>query len=170
MFLGRSLSVVVGFILAASAVAIGKQPQSPTSEDGVRSEHMREGKRARHGRMKRHGFGGLGLLRELNLTEAQREQQRAIMERHLASIKSQREELFKLREKREAGTFSADDEARAKALRDEIHVSRQAIQTEIENTLTADQRAKLEQLKTERKSQHEGMIKRRRERREDVPQ
>lgn len=169
MFLGRSLSVVVVFILATGAVAFGQQPQSPTSEDGARSEHMREGRRARHGRMKRQGFGGFGLLRELNLSEAQREQQQAIRHRHLENIKSQREELLKLREQREVGTFSADDEARVKALREEIHVSRQAIQTEIENTLTAEQRTKLEQLKTEKKLRHEGMIKRRRERRENVP-
>ncbi len=59
--------------------------------------------------------GGMGhMMRELNLTEEQREQSRAIMQRRLESTKSQREELFKLREKRIAGTFTAEDEAAQK--------------------------------------------------------
>lgn len=169
MFLGRSLPAVVIFLLAITAVAVGQQPQSPASEGDVRSDRRYEGKRLRHGRMGRHGFGDFRLMSELNLSEAQKEQHRAIMQRHLDGIKSQREELSNLREKRMAATFTADDEARAKVLRDEIHVSRQAIQTEIENTLTAEQRAKLEQLKSEQKTRHEGMMKRRRERRENVP-
>ncbi len=42
--------------------------------------------------------------------------------------------------------------------------------TEIESTLTPEQRTKLEQLKTERKARHDEMLKRRQERRESAPQ
>ena len=105
-----------------------------------------------------------GALRELNLTDEQVQQQLVIAQRHVESIKSQREELSTLREKRMQGTFSADDEARAKALRQEIDNSRRRMLTEIEGILTPEQRTRLEQIKSERKLQHEEMRKRRGER------
>jgi Spy/CpxP family protein refolding chaperone len=108
-------------------------------------------------------------MRELNLTEEQRSQQRAIVQRHLASTKGQREELFKLREKRIAGTFTDEDIARVRALRQEMHDSMEGIRTEMEGVLTTEQRAQLEQLKAERKARHEEMRERFRERREAVP-
>jgi Spy/CpxP family protein refolding chaperone len=109
-------------------------------------------------------------MRELNLSEEQRQQQRAIVQRHLESIKVQREELIKLGEKRQEGNLTAEDGARAKALRQEIHNSMQAAHNEIESILTPEQRTKLEQLKTERKARHDEMLKRRQERRENTPQ
>lgn len=131
----------------------------------------REGRRHdKIGKVGRPGWGGFRGMRELNLTEAQRLQQRAIVERHLESIKAQREELFKLREKRAQGTFTTDDEARAEALRQEIHNSMQGAHSEIEGILTPEQRTKLEQFKAERKARHDEMLKRRQERRENTPQ
>lgn len=130
----------------------------------------REGRRhAKIARVGRPGWAGFRGMPELNLTQDQRLQQRAIMERHLESIKANREELFKLREKRAQGTFTTDDEARAKALRQEIHNSRQGAHSEIEGILTPEQRTKLEQFKAERKARHEEILKRRQERR-DTPQ
>lgn len=115
----------------------------------------------------------MGLMRELNLTEEQRQQQRAIMQRHLASTKAQREELFKLREKRIAGAFTEEDGARAQTLRREIHESMQGIRGEMESVLTAEQRARVEQLKAEHKAHRLERRERRRERRDDreaIPQ
>jgi Spy/CpxP family protein refolding chaperone len=110
-------------------------------------------------------------MRELNLTEEQRQQQRTILQKHLGATKAQREELFKLREKRIDGTFTADDESRAQALRQEIRSSREGIRTEMAKLLTDEQRAKLEQLKSERKACREEMRERRRDfdRRDDTP-
>ncbi len=114
--------------------------------------------------MGRRNAGERGAMNELNLTEDQRLQQRAIAERYVETIKSKREELFKLRDKRMQGTFTSDDEVRAKALRQEIDNSRQSMHTEIEGILTAEQRLKLEQIKAEHKSRHEEMRKRHQER------
>lgn len=113
----------------------------------------------------------IGGFRELNLTEEQRQQQRAILQRQLSNTKAQREELFNLREKRIAGTFAPEDEARARALREEIRNSMMSMRSEIENILTAEQRLKLEQLKTEHKGRRGQMRERRREFRErsDTP-
>jgi Spy/CpxP family protein refolding chaperone len=119
--------------------------------------------------MRRHQ--GLRAMRELNLTEEQRQQQRAILQKHLSDTKAQREELFKLREKRIAGTFTADDESRVRALRKEIRSSREGIRTEMTGILTDEQRAKLEQLKNERKASREEMREPRRDfdRRDNTP-
>jgi len=164
--LRKSLPLVAALVLALSAIAQAQELQT-VPQEGVRAdrEGHREGRR--HGRMG--GPGRLGFMRELNLTEEQRSQQRAIVERHLASTKGQREELFKLREKRIAGTFTDEDIARVKALRQEMHDSTEGIRTEMEGVLTTEQRARLEQLKAERKARHEEMRERFQERREAVP-
>ena len=104
------------------------------------------------------------MLRELNLTEKQRQQSRAIMQRRLESTKLQREELFKLREKRIAGRFTAEDGARAKALHQEIQTTMESGRSEMEGVLTAEQKTKLEELKTERKERMEQRMKERQER------
>lgn len=184
MLLRKSLLGVIGIILAFGMLAFAQepQPQNPPPLDGPlrgeRMEQRRERNRARmgdregRGRQKgREGMGrrgpGMGHLRELNLTDAQREQSRAIMQRRLESTKGQREELFKLREKRIAGAFTAEDGARAKALHEEIRASMEGARTEMAGVLTAEQKAKLEGLKAERKAKHELRIKERGERRKE---
>ncbi|HKR59536.1 MAG TPA: Spy/CpxP family protein refolding chaperone [Pyrinomonadaceae bacterium] len=164
MFIRKTL-VAIFALLALSAVTYAQESQVEKDETTRPGRgRLREGRR--HARMGRHRFGG---MRELNLTEEQRKQQHEILQRHLGSLKGQREELFKLREKRIAGTFPAEDESRARALRQEIHNSMQGMQTEMDGILTAEQRAKLEQLKTERKARREEMREHRRELRELQP-
>lgn len=170
MFLRRIL--VICLTLSFGAMAFAQQPQTP-AQDGPRGEstRSREGKsHERMGRGGRNGFGKLRGMRELNLTDDQRQQQRAIVQRHLESVKAQREELIKLGEKRAQGSLTAEDGARAKALRQEVHESMRGAYTEIESILTPDQRTKLEQVKTERKARRDEMMKRRQERRENTPQ
>lgn len=175
MSLRKSLLAVVGIILACGMGTFAQEPQ-PQSETAPRPngsfqrdriermerhrERMggREHMGARRGRRR----GGMGhLMRELNLSEEQRQQGRAIMQRRLESTKLQREELFRLREKRIEGTFTADDEARAKALRQEIRTAMEGVRTEMVGVLTAEQKAKLEELKKERKQKMEQRMKER---------
>lgn len=150
-------------VLMLTTVCYAQEPQAKPQDD---MRPGQEGPRAggRHGRFRRHER--FDRMRELNLTEEQRQQQRAIVQRHLENTKAQREELSKLREKRIAGTFTTEDEARARALREEIHNSMQGIRSEMANILTAEQRAKLEQLKLERKERRHELRERRRELRE----
>lgn len=164
----RKLMGPVFSLLLFAGISYGQQPQTEPQK-GLRREHegMREGRR--QGRMRRHQ--GLRAMRELNLTEEQRQQRRAILQKYLGDTKAQREELFKLREKRIAGTFTADDESRVLALRKEIRSSMQGIRSEVAGVLNDEQRAKLEQLKAERKARREEMRERRREfeRRDNTP-
>lgn len=157
--------------MAFGMVVFAQQPsaQTETAPDGT---FRRDGKQ----RLERHrdrlgGHKGMGqrgggvghLLRELNLTDEQRQQSRAIMQRRLESTKPLREELFQLREKRIAGTFTAEDGARAKALHQELRSSMEGVRTEMEGVLTAEQKARLEELKKERKEKMEQRIKEREE-------
>ncbi len=185
MFMRKSLLGIVGIILAGGMVAFAQepQPQTPPAPDGTmrgeRIEQRRERMRARMGRhqgagrhkgpegMGRRGPGMGRLMRDLNLSEVQREQSRAIMQRRLESTKVQREELVRLREKRMAGTFSTEDGTRAKALREEIRASMEGARAEMSGVLTAEQRARLEERKAERKAKHEQRIKERGERRKE---
>jgi len=177
MFLRKSLFAVAGIMLAVGmgVCAQETQSQTPSTQDGTlqrdRVERMekrrerkgnREGRQAREGRERHRGMGHL--MRELNLSEEQRQQSRAIMQRRLESTKLQREELFKLREKRNAGTFTADDEARARALHQEMRTAMEGARTEMDGLLTAEQKAKREELKKERKGRMEQRMKERQER------
>jgi protein CpxP len=173
MFPRRILPLLICLTLGFGAIAYGQEPQTPVPDRGKRGDRMRHREGRSHERMGRggsHGFGKFRVMDELKLTDDQRQQQRAIVQRHLESIKAQRDELIKLGEKRAQGTLTAEDGARAKALRREIHNSMQNAHTEIESILTPEQRTKLEQLKTERKARHEEMLKRRQERRQNTPQ
>ena len=60
-----------------------------------------------------YGFGKFRGLRELNLTDEQRQQTEGIVQRHLETVKAQRER-FRLGEKRAQGNLSAEDGARPK--------------------------------------------------------
>ena len=171
MFSRKNLITSTVLILGLLTVATAQQPQNREPNVRTPDQHDRMGTfgHGRHERMGRNRGDEFRILRELNLTEQQTQQQRSIIQRHLESIKSQREELSSLREKRMQGTFSADDEARSKALRQEIENARQSMLSEVEATLTAEQRTKLEQLKSERKMQHDEMRKRHKERDNNLP-
>jgi Spy/CpxP family protein refolding chaperone len=171
MFLRKNLLGISGIILTFGMITFAQQPQTPTTtpDATVKRERLerREKRQERlDGMRRRDGEGldrrgpGLGAgLRGLNLSEAQREQIRVITQRRLESTKAQREELFKLREKRIAGTFSAGDEARAKALHQEIRAAMDGIRTETAGVLTAEQKARIEELQKERKAKHEERMK-----------
>ena len=169
MFSRKSIIAVLGMILTLGIVAVAQQaqPQSPTAPDArAKARSERFARRGEHGN-RREGMGhrgGIGrLIRELNLTDEQRQQARAIMQRRPEGTKGQREELFRLREKRIAGTFTAEDEARAKALHQQMRESMGGTRAEMEGLLTTEQKAKLEQLRQDRKAKVEERMTRRQE-------
>lgn len=165
-----------GTVLLCGVAAFAQQPQTPTTapNETLRKERLEQRTERHRERMgRREGMEGqrLGrrggmdrMMRELNLSEEQRQQSRAIIQRRLQGTKSQREELFRLREKRIDGTFSAEDEARAKALHQEIRNSMVGVREEMAGVLTAEQKARLEQRQQERKERMEQRKKERQER------
>ena len=108
--------------------------------------------------------GGMGMFRELDLSDAQKQQARAIIERYQESTKAQREEMRQLYQQKGQsanGTLDAQSQARAEALRNELRETHQRMRDELLTILTPDQRAKWEQLQQERKAQREEWRKRR---------
>ena len=148
-------ALALGLTLALNAYVFAQQPQGGDSQQ---QQQEREGRRRGGPR-----GGGLGLrgLRELNLSDAQQQQARAIFERFAETIRPQREQLMELRKQKEAGNAPADIEDRAKALRAQIHESEKAMHAELMGILTPEQRTKLEEMDKERKARRDQFKQRR---------
>jgi Spy/CpxP family protein refolding chaperone len=143
--------MTIGLVFALSAVAFAQQPTLAPQDNGQQQEGRRRGVGGRHG-MGKKGHGGMHrLMNQLNLTDAQQQQLRAIEERFEASTKTQREEMRRLRESTQ-GEPSADTQARFQALRAEIGQAMKGQRQEMLNLLTPEQRTQMEQLIKERKA------------------
>lgn len=154
--------VCLGLMLAVACagVAYGQEAGRAEQERGAgRTE--REGRRGpRVGGRDHKMMGMMRTLRELNLTEAQQQQVRAIFERFAETTKPQREALMQLREQRAEGATDEQVAERAKQLRGEIRAAMQSARAEVSGILTPEQRTRLEQIEQERKARHDERRKR----------
>src|SRR4051794_18766830 len=100
------VGLALGLVISFGAAAFAQQPQGGEAQQQQRQQG-REGRR-RGGPGGGEGFGMMRGLRDLNLSDAQQQQARAIFERFNASTKPQREQLMQLREQFEAGNAPAD--------------------------------------------------------------
>lgn len=156
MFEKRLLGAValIAVLSVPGVVVVAQQQQGPTAAaPGIQKQN-------RGDRMKRRGKGrhmrraGLRGLRELDLTDQQKEQARAIMRASFESNKAQIEELKQMRQKgREALTDA--DKARAKELRNQLRESRLNAQNQLSSLLTPEQKTKLEELQKNRRERRE---------------
>ncbi len=149
--LSPGLFVLTLLVFASTAWAQNPQGQTPEPNGSQRPFGRGEGRGFRHG----HGVFGPGVLRELNLTDDQKQQVRSLIEQSIESTKAQREELRQLGEKRSQGTLSTDDEARAKTLHEQMRASMKDTETKISAILTAEQRARLKEVMKERQANPE---------------
>lgn len=149
-------ALALGVTLAFGANAFAQQQGGDSQQQ---QQQKREGRR--RGGPRGADFGMMRGLRELNLTEAQQQQVRAVFDRFNASIKPQRDQLMALRDQFEAGNAPADAQERVKALRAQIHESSKSMRAEILSILTPEQRTKLEQTEKERKARRDEMRQRR---------
>jgi|SRR6266850_1772590 len=173
MSLRKNLFGVTGVILTVGIVAFAQQPQTSTTTQDNNPKHERlerreklrerlDGMRSRDGaseRLRQRGHVPGDFMPGVQLSDEQRQQARVIVQRRLEGTKTQREELFKLREKRIAGTLSADDEARAKALHQEIRAAMEGARTEVQGILTTEQKAQSEEFQKQRKARREQRMK-----------
>src|SRR5688572_24702697 len=103
MFSRKSLISLAAMIIAIPMLVSAQQPAPTSPEDSTRQErrerlrerHKERGER--HKRLREHGMRHM--MRGLELSDAQREQMKAISQRHMESTKLQREELLQLRDK-----------------------------------------------------------------------
>jgi protein CpxP len=152
-----SVGLALGLVITFGAAAFAQQPQGGDAQQQQRQQG-REGRR--RGGPGGEGSGMMRGLRELNLSDAQQQQARAIFDRFNTSTKPQREQLMQLREQFEAGNAPADAQERVKALREQIHESAKAMNTELLGILTPEQRTKFEQMQKERKARRDEMRQR----------
>lgn len=158
MFLRNTLTkVCLGLIIAlgCAGVALAQQPGQGQQQDSAPNRMQREGRRGARGERREHMMGLMRALRELELTEAQRQQARTIIERAVENTRPQREALQQLREQYKQGATAEETGERAMKLRAEIRESMKSAHDEIVTLLTPEQRAKLEQMEKERKARHE---------------
>lgn len=162
--------ICLGFIIAmACTTPIFAQQTGTAQQDNADAEVRQRGRmRGQRGGKRDHKMMGMmRALREVNLTDAQQLQARAILERFAQSTQPQREALRQLHAQREEGMPSDETSTRAKQLRGEIRESMQQARAEIVGILTTEQRAKFEQMEMERKARHEERRGRRRAEREN---
>ena len=160
-FTGLSLGLLTSF----GALAQAQQPQPSTQNPTPGTETTRPFGR-KEGRGFRRGPGpdgsfGPGVLSELNLTDNQQQQVRAIIGQTFESRKAERDELRQLGEKRRQGTLTAEDGARARRLHEQMRASMTETETKIAAILTAEQKAKAEELMKVRRANHERFGQRR---------
>lgn len=143
--------------------AFAQEPQGPRPERGNRAERLgrQRGMEGRQ-RLRAREMGKMRYLRELDLSDTQKEQLRAARQKNLEATKAQREELRQFAGKRGQGTLTAAEVERVRALRDEIRSSMQSSHADLLNILTPEQKAKLEQIKNQRQERHKQMRERHR--------
>jgi Spy/CpxP family protein refolding chaperone len=155
MSLRRKLTgagLMLGLIFTFSAAAFAQQTTTPQDNGQQQGENWGRRGGGRRGMGGKRGHGGaFRLMSQLNLTDAQRQQLRAIQDRFEASTQAQREEMRRLRETTQ-GQPSADTQARFQALRAEIRQAMRGQHEEMLKVLTEEQRTQLEQTMRERKA------------------
>jgi Spy/CpxP family protein refolding chaperone len=147
--------LALALVTASAAGAQTQQSQSPSQNPTPGADTQRRFGRGQERRgMRRFGRGPLAELRELNLTDEQQKQVRAIMERNVNNTKALREELRTLGQERFAGTLTPEEQARAKDLHQQMAQSMKSAMTEVQGILTAEQKTKLEEFRQERGPRH----------------
>ena len=146
----KSAIMALGLLSALGAVVWAQQPAPQGATEGT----GRMGRGFRHGSRTGRGFGP-GIVRELNLTDDQKVQTRTIIQQSLAANKATREELRQLGEKQRQGTLTADEQARARTLHEQMRASMKDTHMKIAGLLTPEQKTKAEELRKQRRANHE---------------
>ena len=145
--------------MAIALFAIGDLAQQQQNQTENQGPEAKEGQRPfgrgqGRGFRREHGPRGLfdpRLMRELSLTDDQRQQIGQIVAANFENTKDQREQLGQLIGKKMQGTLTEEEQARLKSLHEQMRLSMQNTESRIAAILTADQKAKLEQIIKERR-------------------
>ena len=155
-----------GVLTLLASAALAQQPPAPKQPGGEGPRGMgRMGRPGREGRAGLRSGHGLG---RLNLSDAQREQLRGIESRYAAGFRARREELHTIRQsgRQTGGTLTAEQEARARQLHEELRADAEKMRTEMRGVLTEEQRTQLQSMREEMKQRREEFRERRQEFRE----
>ena len=173
MSFGRKIASALMFAFAMITLTtyVAAQDNSTTDQQTDKAQKERKMKRG-DGFGKRGGEnadgmrGGFGMrgLKNLDLTDAQKEQIRGIMETNKTANEPLRQEMRSLMEKRRGGEeLTETDRTRLKELRTQMKQSHEQTQNTILGILTAEQRQKFEQMKQDKQKRREEFRQRRQE-------
>lgn len=154
-----TVSAIILSLGACSATALAQQPQ-PQSPAASAQQPGRAGLQRRGMRRRRATFGRQRALAQVNLTDTQKQQVRTIIQRQAESTKTQREELRQLMQQWRTGTLTPEGQTRAKELRQQLMESRKGVHAQMQNVLTAEQKAKLQEMRELRRANHEKLGRR----------
>ncbi|MEO5857654.1 MAG: Spy/CpxP family protein refolding chaperone [Pyrinomonadaceae bacterium] len=174
LFTTTTLAVALG---AFGVLASAQTTETPKA-DGTKAEKLERrggrggeiGKRGgkRHGGDHRMGGmrGGMGMLRGIELTDAQKEQIKAVHEANKPTGEN-KVLMASIRETRKAGgTITEDQKAQIKLVRDAQKAKMRGVHEQILSILTPEQKAQLEAKKVEMKQHREEFREKRQEMRE----
>ncbi|HJZ83424.1 MAG TPA: Spy/CpxP family protein refolding chaperone [Pyrinomonadaceae bacterium] len=161
MFLSTKLTVsaLIIALMAGGSIALAQQPQ--TNNPTVGGQQPAPGF-ARRGARRGARLGRQRPLAQINLSDAQKQQVRTIIQAEAQSTEKQREEFRQLRQQYRTGTLTPEGQARARELRQQLMESRKGLRAQMMNTLTTEQKAKLQELREARRANHEVFGRRRR--------
>lgn len=145
-----STLAVVAFSTFVSAQDTTTQPNDSTQKQEMRHKRGDRDFGGRGMRGGKHGGAGKMLLRglgPLNLSDAQKEQVRTITENFRTATQPQHEEMRQLGMKKRDGIITADEQARLKDLKTQLKATSEQTHAAVLAVLNAEQRAQLDQVK-----------------------
>jgi Spy/CpxP family protein refolding chaperone len=156
MFL-RVKSTVAGLTIGLAtfgAVAFAQQPVAPAQNPSAAVQQPRPfGPQAARQAMRRRAFAPmLAVLRQLNLTNDQKQQVQGIVKNTLESTKTQRQQLRQLTLQWRQGTLTPDGLTTANQLHKQLADTKKAMRGQIAGVLTPDQKTKLQDIIKQRKA------------------
>lgn len=148
-----TVSAIIFSLGACSATALAQQTQ-PTSP-AVSAQQPGPAGLPRMAMRRRARIGKQRALAQINLTDAQKQEVRGIIQTQAQSTQAQREELRQLMQQWRTGTLSPEGQARAKELRLQLRESRKGLHAQMVNVLSAEQKARLQEMQEQRRANHE---------------
>ena len=152
MFLRKKVTVSALILSLGACGATALAQQSQSTAPGASTQQPEPGAR---GARRRGRIGRQRALAEMNLTDAQKQQVRTIIQTQAQNTKPQREELRQLMQQWRTGTLTPEGQARAKELRQQLMESRKGVHTQMQNVLTAEQKVKLKEMRELRRANHQ---------------
>ena len=163
--------LVFSLLLSLGVFASAQQTttQTETTTTPQTKVEKRAGKRARQGQMSRMGRRGKfhrGMMRSLNLTDAQKEQIRALHNKFGEQFAPQRQEIRTLSQKKRQGSLTAEEQARFDALKQQMKTQGEQMRQQVDAILTPEQLKQRDQIKQEMKRHREEMRRLRQDRKQ----
>lgn len=159
-----SLLFSLGVVASAQETKTETETATQTKAERKRDKSFRKedkrgfGREGKFGR--RQAFGKGFMAGKLNLTDAQKEQAKAIRQQFKETLAPQQQELRTLGQKKRQGTLTADEQTRLETLRQGLKSSHEQMRQKMNALLTDEQRQQVEQMKEQMKQRREEMRKR----------